>query len=169
MNTFEAIRARHSIRKYQKGAVIPREHVERLLEAAMLAPSACNSRPWEFVVISNEELKEKITQIHPHTQMLKTASLAIVVCGRPDLQEGACRGFWPQDCGAAIQNLLLEATDLGYGCCWCGVYPVAERVEAFRSLLDVSSTPLAVVAVGKPDEAPDARGWFDPARVTYLD
>lgn len=169
MNTSEAIRARHSIRKYQKGAVIPREHVERLLEAAMLAPSACNSRPWEFVVISNEELKEKITQIHPHTQMLKTASLAIVVCGRPDLQEGACNGFWPQDCGAAIQNLLLEATDLGYGCCWCGVYPVAERVEAFRSLLHVSSTPLAVVAVGKPDEAPAARGWFDPARVTYLD
>lgn len=169
MNTFEAIRARHSIRKYQKGAVIPREHVERLLEAAMLAPSACNSRPWEFVVISNEELKEKITQIHPHTQMLKTASLAIVVCGKPDLQEGACSGFWPQDCGAAIQNLLLEATDLGYGCCWCGVYPVAERVEAFRSLLHVSSTPLAVVAVGKPDEAPAARGWFDPARVTYLD
>lgn len=168
MNTSEAIRARRSIRKYQKGALIPREQVERLLEAAMMAPSACNSRPWEFVVAESDEIKQKIREIHPYTQMLETASLAIVVCGRPDLQEGICSGFWPQDCGAAIQNLLLQATELGYGCCWCGIYPVMERVEMFRRLLDVTSTPLAVIAVGRPDEAPAARGRFEPERVKYL-
>lgn len=168
MNTSEAIRARRSIRKYQKGALIPREQVEQLLEAAMMAPSACNSRPWEFVVAESDEIKQKIREIHPYTQMLETASLAIVVCGRPDLQEGICSGFWPQDCGAAIQNLLLQATELGYGCCWCGIYPVMERVEMFRRLLDVTSTPLAVIAVGRPDEAPAARGRFEPERVKYL-
>ena len=88
MNTSEAIRARRSIRKYQKGAIIPKEHIEQMLEAAMMAPSACNRRPWEFVVVKKPEVLEQIMEIHPYTQMLKTASLAVVVCGRPDLQEG---------------------------------------------------------------------------------
>ena len=100
--------------------------------------------------------------------MLHTASLAIVVCGRPDLQETICSAFWPQDCGAAIENLLLQATDLGYGTCWCGFYPVMERVEKLQNLLQVSSIPLAVVAVGKAEQNPDARGFFEPSKVTYL-
>ena len=70
MNTSDAIRSRRSIRKYKKGSVIPKEHIRLLLEAAMMAPSACNTRPWEFVVVESEEIQEKITAIHPHTQML---------------------------------------------------------------------------------------------------
>ena len=134
----------------------------------MMAPSACNTRPWEFVVVENSIIKEQIIEISSHTSMLQTASLAIVVCGRPDLQATICSAFWPQDCGAAIENLLLQATDLGYGTCWCGFYPVMDRVEELQKLLQVSSIPLAVVAVGKPDQTPDARGFFDPSRVTYL-
>ena len=93
MNTSEAIRARRSIRKYKKGTVIPKEHIHQMLEAAMMAPSACNTRPWEFVVVETEEIREQIMKSHPYTQMLKTASLAIVVCGRPDLQESVFSGF----------------------------------------------------------------------------
>ena len=114
MNTSEAIRSRRSIRKYEKGFLIPQEHIEQLLEAAMMAPSACNRRPWEFVVVEQRDVLAQIMEIHPYTQMLQTASLAIIVCGRPDCQEGICEGFWPQDCGAAIENLLLQATELGY-------------------------------------------------------
>lgn len=168
MNTSDAIRSRRSIRKYKKGSVIPKEHIRLLLEAAMMAPSACNTRPWEFVVVESEEIQEKITAIHPHTQMLKTASLAIVVCGRPDLQESICPGFWPQDCGAAIQNLLLQARELGYGTCWCGCYPVMDRVKQLQALLSVSSMPLAVIAVGEADEEPAARGFYEEGKVTYL-
>ncbi|MFQ9638832.1 MAG: nitroreductase family protein [Eisenbergiella sp.] len=64
MNTSDAIRSRRSIRKYKKGSVIPKEHIRLLLEAAMMAPSACNTRPWEFVVVESEEIQEKITAIH---------------------------------------------------------------------------------------------------------
>lgn len=168
MNTSEVIRARRSIRKYKENFVIPQKDIEIMLEAAMMAPSACNTRPWEFVVVENSTIKEQIIEISSHTSMLQTASLAIVVCGRPDLQETICSAFWPQDCGAAIENLLLQATDLGYGTCWCGFYPVMDRVEELQKLLQVSSIPLAVVAVGKPDQNPDARGFFDPSRITYL-
>lgn len=168
MNTLEAIKSRRSIRKYKPDEPVLPEHVEQILEAAMMAPSACNTRPWEFVVVKTPEMKEKIREVHPYTGMLKTAPMAIVVCGRPDLQEGVCKTFWPQDCGAAIENLLLAAKELGYGTCWCGCYPSEQRVTDLQKLLGVTSIPLAVVAIGKADEAPAARGYFDPDRVKYL-
>ena len=168
MNTSEAIRARRSIRKYQKGVVIPKAHIEQLLEAAMMAPSACNRRPWEFVVVQKPEILEQIMETHPSSRMLATASLAIVVCGRPDLQEGVCDGCWPQDCGADVENLLLQDEELGYGTCWCGCYPVTKRVEGLQKVLDVTSIPLAVIAVGKVDETPDAKGFYDSSRVKWI-
>lgn len=167
MNVTEAIRSRRSIRKYQKGAVIPQEHLDLMLEAAMMAPSARNLRPWEFIVVENQEVKEKFLEIQPYTQMMKSASLAIVVCGRPDLQEG-CSAYWPQDCGAAIENILLQAEELGYGTCWCGLYPAPGRAEAFQSLLDTTAVPVAAIAVGVPEESPKARGFYDESKVRYI-
>ncbi len=168
MNISEAISKRRSIRKYRTGVQIPQKDIEKILEAAMMAPSACNCRPWEFLVVENEGIKKEIMEIMPYAQMLKTAPTAIIVCGRPDLQEGRCAGYWPQDCGAAIENMLLQALDLGYGTCWCGCYPVNERVERMQELLDVDSVPMAVVALGEPEEEPKQKGFFDPERVKYL-
>ena len=168
MNTLEAIKTRRSIRKYNPDITVPREHITQMLEAAMMAPSACNTRPWEFVVVESREVKAQIMEAMPYTQMLATAPVAIVICGRPDLQENICQGFWPQDCGAAAQNILLAAKELGYGTCWCGCYPLADRVEGMQKILAVSSIPLAVIAVGKAEETPDARGFYDDARVKYL-
>ena len=168
MSALETIRSRRSIRKYKKGAVIPKEDIRQILEAAMMAPSACNTRPWEFVVVENQETIKEIMAAHPYTSMLNTASLAIVLCARPDLQTGKAEGFWPEDCGAAAQKILLAAAGLGYGTCWCGVYPSTERVEALKKILDVSSTPFAVIALGVPDEAPAARGFYDESRVKWL-
>lgn len=168
MNALDAIKSRRSIRKYDLETGVPREHITQMLEAAMMAPSACNTRPWEFIVVESREVKEKIMQVMPYTQMLATAPTAIVICGRPDLQENICEGFWPQDCGAAAQNILLAAKELGYGTCWCGCYPLTQRVADMQKVLAVSSIPLAVIAVGKADETPDARGFLDETRVTYL-
>ena len=165
MNGTELIRARRSIRKYKAGEKIPREDIQTILEAAMMAPSANNSRPWEFVVVESREILNQLMTVHQHTAMLATASAAIVVCGRPDLQPG--KSFWPQDCGAAIENLLLQAADLGYGTCWCGCYPVQERAEGVQAILQVTSIPVAIVALGVPDESPAPRGYFDPQRVIY--
>ena len=166
MQTNEAIRARRSVRKYKAGAAVPPEHVKLMLEAAMMAPSAVNSRPWEFYVVEKRETLDLLMQAHPACKMLETATLAIAVCGRPDLQPG--RGFWPQDCGAAVENILLQATDLGYGTCWCGCYPAMKRAEALQKVLDVTSISLAVVAVGKAAESPQARGFYDPSRVKWI-
>ena len=78
MNVTEAIRKRRSVRKYQEGANIPQEDLDQILEAAMMAPSARNTRPWEFVVVENREVLNKFPDIQPYTRMMHTASLAIV-------------------------------------------------------------------------------------------
>ncbi len=166
MQLSEGIRARRSVRKYKAGSVIPEEHIRAMLEAAMMAPSAVNSRPWEFYVVQTRATLEKLMQAHPACKMLETASLAIAVCARPDLQPG--RGFWPQDCGAAIENILLQALDLGYGTCWCGCYPAQPRADEVQKVLGCTGIPVALVAVGVADESPAARGFYDPERVHFL-
>lgn len=135
----------------------------------MCAPSAVNSRPWEFVVVENRALRQRMTEVHPYCRAATEASLVLAVCGIPqawpDAPEG---GMWPQDCAAAIENILLAATSLGYGTCWCGVYPHKGRVTALQELLLVTTVPVALILVGVADETPKQRGYYDPARVRTL-
>ena len=163
----DIIQRRRSIRKFKPNQTVSKEQLNRLLEAAMLAPSACNSRPWEFVVITRREKLDEIARVHPFAKMCETATAAIVVVALP--QNGIPEGFFPQDCAAATQNILLEAVNMGLGTCWCGVYP--KRSAAFSSLFDIRSPkiPFNVIAIGVPDEEPTQRGFFDATKVTYLE
>lgn len=167
MHFFDVLQNRRSIRQYTDED-IPSTNVELILEAAMLAPSACNSRPWEFYVITNKEVRQQLAEIHPNAAHLEQAPLAILVCGLPERQKGKCSGYWPQDCGAAIENMLLEAVNLGYGACWCGIYPNEERTQKIKELLKIESVPVALVTVGVPDEEPNRRGYYDPGAVHYI-
>jgi len=91
----EIIKKRKSIRKYDTRGVVTDEQIKELLEAAMLAPSACNMRPWEFIVVKDRKILDEITAWHPWTQMLKTAQAAIVVNALPDVQVGRSgEGMW---------------------------------------------------------------------------
>jgi nitroreductase len=171
MTASEAIRARRSIRKFVAGAEVTDEQVKALLEAAMVAPSACNTRPWEFLVVRNREKLDKIREVHPYTGMLETAALAIVIMALPETQtEPINIGYYPQDCGAAIQNILIEAVAQGLGACWCGVYPKETRIGEIKSILELEpkSVPFAVIAVGVPDESPKPRGAYDKGKVRYI-
>lgn len=118
-------------------------------------------------MVENPELKSKLRHAHPFASMLDTASLAIVACARPEAQTGAVEGYWPLDCGAAVENLLLQAVELGYGACWCGCWP-SSRISRLQELLDTPSVPVALIAVGVPDEDPPARGFYQPDKVTWL-
>lgn len=165
----QAIRDRRSVRKFKPDVQIPQAHIDLMLEAAMMAPSAGNTRPWEFIVVENQELKERIVEASPPSRSILGASLAIIVCGLPEAQSmPIMRDFWPQDCGAATENLMLQALDLGYGSCWCGAYPRSERVEGLQKLLGITSIPVAIVAVGVPDEEPEAKGYYDASRVKWF-
>ena len=172
MTVIEAIRTRRSIRKFKPGAVVTDEQLKLLLEAAMLAPSACNTRPWEFIVIKDRSMLDKIRATHPYTKMLETASLAIIMMALPESQEnirdGLAKGFYPQDCGAATQNILLQAVELGLGTCWCGVYPKEQRIKEMQEILGTTKLPFNIIAIGVPDENPDPRGAYEESKVTYI-
>ena len=163
------IEKRRSIRKYKAGKTITREQIDRLLRAAMLAPSACNSRPWEFIAITKREVLDEIARVHSFASMCKTASAAIVIVTTP--QAGNAEGYFPQDCGAATQNILLEAVSMGLGTCWCGVYPKDKHIAAIREFFSIEEPkfPFNVIAIGYPDEAPEHRGFFEEEKVTYIE
>ncbi len=151
MNTIEAIKNRRSVRKY-KADEVSDEHLQILLEAAMLAPSAGNAQPWEFIIVKSKEAREKIAQVNPFAQMAIEAPLSIIVCG--NLKEEKYPGFWQQDCSAALQNLMLAAVELGLGTVWTGVYPVEERVKQVQEYFNMPEhiLPMGIVVVGHPDQ-----------------
>lgn len=164
----EFVKNRHSIRKFHQDKPVSREQLDQLLEAAMLAPSACNSRPWEFIAVTKRETLDEIARVHPHAKMCETATAAIIVVAVP--QSGRPEGYFPQDCGAATQNILLEAASIGLGTCWCGVYPKEDRVASIRELFNIAEPkiPFNVIAVGVPAESPVQRGFFEQEKVSYI-
>ena len=165
----ELIEKRRSIRKFQAGKPVTKEQIDQLLGAAMLAPSARNERPWEFIAVTKREILDTIAQLLPNARVCATAPAAIVVVALPQA-DGPAKGYFPQDCGAATQNILLEAVSQGLGACWCGVYPVEDRVESLKKLLHISGEkiPFNVIGIGIPGETPDRKGFFDEAKVTYI-
>jgi len=134
----------------------------------MLAPSAHNSRPWEFIAVTKREILDEIAEIHPYGKMCKTATAAIIIVAIP--QSGKVEGFFPQDCAAATQNILLEAVSMELGACWCAIYPKDELIAHFRRIFDIKEPkiPFCVIALGTPDESPKSRGFVDESRITYI-
>ncbi|TZE81898.1 nitroreductase family protein [Calorimonas adulescens] len=162
----DAILNRKSIRKY-KNIKVSDEIVQELLRAGMAAPSAGNEQPWEFIVLRDKEIMKKIAEVHPYSQALLNADVAIVVCG--DESKELLKGFWVQDCSAATENILLAAEDKGLGAVWLGVYPVKGRVDAIKRLLNLpdSVIPLSIVPVGYPDEQREPADRFNKERIHY--
>jgi nitroreductase len=98
-------------------------------------------------------------------ESLLQAALVIAVCGDPAVS----RLYWPQDCSAATQNILLAGTALGLGTVWLGVHPRKERKEPLGALLGVPPGVeiLSLVAVGQSAERKKPRTQYDPDRVHH--
>jgi nitroreductase len=154
---------RRSIRSYLPDPLKP-EEIDKLLRAAMCAPTARNTRPWEFLVVTRRAVLDRIAEALPYARMLRGAPCAVVVCALPDKRPGTSDIYFPQDCAAATENILLQAVGLGLGGVWCGVYPRAERMEAIRSILELPShvVPFNVIVLGHPAEEPAPADKFDP-------
>jgi nitroreductase len=162
----EAIYKRRSIRKYSSKPV-PREIIERVIKAGMNAPSAGNEQPWHFMVIDRKKYLEEIPNIHPHSQMLRQAPVAILICG--DLSLETHEGYWVQDCAAATENMLLAVASEGLGSVWLGVYPRQDRVDGLRNLFNIPEhvVPFALLPVGYPAEKKPPKSEYHPERIHY--
>ena len=164
MDVLEAIRTRRSIRQFHE-LPVPEDLIEKLLRAAMAAPSARNGQPWQFVVITDRQLLEQAAAVHPNAAMAARAPLAILICA--DLRLEKSPGYWPVDCAAAAQNMLLAAHGLELGAVWTGVWPRPDRMDGFHRLLNLPEPVIAhsFIVVGYPAEQPSAEDRFLPDRV----
>lgn len=166
METIEAIHTRRSVREY-KDQPIPETMITQLLAAAMAAPSARNQQPWEFVVITDKDILEKIAGINPYAQMTIQAPLAVLVCG--NLESETAPGYWVVDCAAAAQNMLLCAHALGLGGVWTGTYPNEERMDGYTTLFGLPEhvIPHTLLVFGYPIQQPPHQDRFNPDRIHH--
>ncbi len=166
MELFEAIMTRCSIRKF-KNEPVAEKTVTKILEAAMNAPTAGNQLAWQFIVINERTMLDKLSIVHPYGQALKTATLAIAVCG--DIKAEKHSGFWVQDCSAAVQNILLTAHSEDLGAVWLGVYPRADREKEISAAMQLPEgiTTLAIVAIGHPDQKIEPQKRYDSSKIHY--
>ena len=163
-----AIRTRKSVRKFDATKKVEEEKVEKILRAAMCAPSAMDKRPWEFVVVRDPAQLKLLGERLPNSRVGQGAQLAIVVCGNEDNGlPGRGKEYWIHDCSAASMNLLLAAHGLGLGAVWTGVYPGEDRVAAVREILSIPEgfMPLNVIPVGYAAENPPPKDKWNPARI----
>jgi nitroreductase len=153
---------RRSIRVYSNDAV-SEAAVQKLLEAAMAAPSAAGKDPWRFVVVRDRRTLLEIATALPNGQMIATAGLGIAVCGELPAAHDQQLSYMLQDCSAAIENLLLCAHILGLGACWLGVHPREQRMDALRQILALPPAviPVACISIGAPGETKERRTRFN--------
>lgn len=147
----ETIFKRRSVRKYTETPVTD-EQVKQIIRAGMAAPSAKNSREWVFIVLRDPEIYKAFSEVHVNAFAMKTAQAAILVCADLSKEQDPGQGWWIQDCSAAMENMLLEATDLGLGSLWLGVHPKPDRIACMKKVcgLPEGVEPLGIVALGEP-------------------
>ena len=160
---------RTSIRQYTDQPV-EQEKVEAMLRAGMAAPTAVNAQPWHFVVINDKTKLNELAAANPRARMLKTAPLAIVVCGdMTKAMEGKGQAYWIQDCSAATENILLAAHALGLGAVWTGVYPMEDRMQPISETLKLPASiiPLCTIVIGYPAEQPKPKDKWKSENISY--
>ncbi|MEG1850307.1 MAG: nitroreductase family protein, partial [Oscillospiraceae bacterium] len=168
--TMELLLDRRSVRQYTEEPVTEQE-TEALLQAGFYAPSAHAKFPTHFITVTDAAIREQLAQALPYAHHARQAPLVIAVCGDAQLSE-----HWLDDCAAAVMNMLIAASALGLGSCWCVTYPHEEMVAAMRDTLALPETimPYALVTVGhaareksRPERVEAQRihreRWSDPA------
>jgi nitroreductase len=144
MDVFEAVQKRKSQRSYLSKPV-PRETLEKLLEAARLSPSANNIQPWHFVVVTDPNNRKTLSK-GLYAKFLKDVPAVIVLCG----DEPASPEWYVVDVALAGENMVLAATEEGLGTCWVGSF----EEDNVKSLLNIpeSMRVVALLAVGYAKE-----------------
>jgi nitroreductase len=142
----DLINKRKSVRRYLN-CPIPKEDILKCIEAARLAPSACNAQPWKFIIVDDVQLRNKICEnafsgIYSINRFAKEASVLIVVISEKErfirAMGGYFRGlkYYLIDIGIACEHLVLQASELGIGTCWIGWF----NERAVKQILKIPKT-----------------------------
>ncbi len=142
------IKSRVSVRNYLDKE-IPKEILEDLIDCARLAPSGYNRQPWTFLVVTDKELKEKLSEICTYGRFLKEAGAGILIFCEKDAETAL------EDACAATENIIISAQAYGLGTCWINSYKKEHSEEVKRLVNCPDNLELMVIlAVGYPKEIP---------------
>jgi len=150
MSFLDLARSRFSVRKYQPRAV-EQDTIMKVLEAARLAPSACNFQPWHFIVIRNNLTKQKLKRAYDRQWFLE-APVIIAVCvdRKKSWKRSDKKEYGEVDAAIAMDHLILAATEMGLGTCWIGAFNDKEARTALN--LPDNIDPVVLTPLGYPDE-----------------
>ena len=160
MDLFEAINKRHCYRGAFTDAGVSREDLEKIVQAGLDAPSGKNCQTTRFVIVDDAKLLEQIGQMHPANKAMQQAKvmIACIIDTNPEaIYEGF--EFQVEDCAAAVENMLLAITALGYASVWIdGWLRPENRNETIGTLLGVPENKIVriLLPVGVP--AKEVRG-----------
>jgi nitroreductase len=159
MTFLELVKNRRSIRKYSSKP-IPHEAIDRCLEAARLAPSACHSQPWSFIVADNENDKNKLAEaafsgVYSMNTFAKNAPVIIVVITEQSAYAAKVGGYLKGiqynliDIGIACEHLVLQAAEEGIGTCWLGWF----NEKAVKKVLGLPNNKKVdvIISMGYPE------------------
>ncbi len=158
---------RTSIRQFTDKEV-EQEKVEKLLRAAMQAPTAGNQQPWIFYVVKNKEKLEQLSQTSPYAGCTKNAPMAIVIAYKDEMR-------FPElgevDCAIATENIWLEAEALGLGAVMLGIAPLKERMNAVEDILQMPNDihAFTILPIGYPQNVKPQQDRYDEGKVVYVE
>jgi nitroreductase len=148
MEYTDLIRTRESVRNYDPNRPVPREILEKILDAGRLAPSACNYQPWKFLVISSSVMLEKVKACY-NRDWFKDAPHILVVLGiRDQAWNRSYDGYnsIETDVAIAMTHIILAAENEGVGACWIMAYNPSLLKEALNP--DVNQLIFGITPLG---------------------
>ncbi len=173
MDVFEAIKERHSYRGGFKREPIPAEHLRQIVQAGLMAPSGKNMQTTQFVIVDHQDLLCRIGEICPTSKaIMEMQAMVACIVDRDPEPVFAGLSFQTEDCCAAVENMLLAVTALGYRTVWTdGALRMEGRAEAIGALLGVPENKVIriILPIGKPSEEVERReklpfeqrAWFN--------
>ncbi len=159
---------RRSVRDYTPEPV-SEALLDRLLRAGMSAPTAKNTQPWSFVVVTGRQALDQLAEGLPFGKMLPKAQAAIVVCAMPELANNRSPELAVVDATCASQNILLAAEALGLGSVWVAAYPYDDRMAHVAAVLGIPREvlPLCVLPLGYPVAIKPPIDKYKPERIHH--
>lgn len=155
MDVFEVIGQRYSARSYKRDGV-EKEKLERILEAARLAPTAANRQGFKLLVIPTEGRQEELNRIY-HRQWFTDAPLILGVCAIPEKcwvrRDG--KNYSDVDAAIVMDHIVLAAAAQGLGTCWVGAFDVQAARQVLK--LEDQLEPVAFTPLGYAADAPGAK------------
>ncbi len=161
-----SIMTRRSMRKYLDKPV-EADKIDRILRAAMQAPTGHNAQDFEFIVVTEKEMMKTLSELGPYSHFAAEAAVHIIVC--ENTERAWPNSNWQGNLGAACQNILLQVEEECLGACWIGVWPYPERMAHVKAAMEIpdSVIPYALISIGYKEYQKRFDDRYDPNKVHW--